>query len=357
MAATLHGRRAVLPRHRALLHRSHQHFGRDNSARTPIRLRLRRARTRALRRVLGILVDAARRRMDGGSIRRSSRAGRRRRHLVARNFRHANRCRRIVLRAARRTRSARPRRGRQLPVDSQPDQSLDAAVGARARFVRELQRHVRRNHPGAERESADHQGLRMARAVLHFGRARFAVGRRMVVHRRRPPRDFVARDHARTRVDHVDAHRRAARHASTVGGNRTRAGRLGNRRRAFLQQLRIQHPAALDAHLSASHLQRAARARRRLFDHSMDRDVLRNKFLGLAGRHSDRARPLRRHGAQVDADRGLRARRNLSDDGARRSFSGDRSRTADARGLVQRHRLRGVRRQSSRRRARPTPAS
>ena len=199
MAATLHGRRAVLSRHRALLHRSHQHLGRDNPARPPIRLRLRRARTRAVRGVLGIPVDATRRRMDGGSIRRPSRAGRRRRDLVARDFRHADRGRRVIFRAARRARAARPRRGRQLSLDSQPDRALDAAVGARARVVGKLQRHVRRHGPGAERESADHQGVRMARAVLHFWRARPGVGRSLDVRRRRPARDFVAHDPARTR--------------------------------------------------------------------------------------------------------------------------------------------------------------
>ena len=167
--------------------------------------------------------------------------------------------------------SARPRRGRQLPLDSQPHQSLDAAVGARARLVGQLQRHVRRHNPGAEREPADYQGLRMARAVLHFRRARPGVGRRVDVPRRRPARDLVAHHPRRADVDHFDAHRRAARDARAVGRNRARAGGLGDRRRALLQQLRLQHPAALDADLSASHLQRAARARRRLFDRPVDR--------------------------------------------------------------------------------------
>ena len=192
MAATLHCRRAVLSRHRTLLHRSHQHLGCDNPARTPVRLRLRGARTRVVGGILGILVDAASRRMDGRSIRRPSRAGRRRRHLVARDCRHTNRGRRIIRCAARRARVARTRRGRQLPLDSQPHQSLDAAVGARARAVGQLQRHVCRHNPGAEREPVDYQGLRMARAVLHFRRARSGVGRGLVVPRRRPARDFVA---------------------------------------------------------------------------------------------------------------------------------------------------------------------
>ncbi len=186
MAAALHGRRAVLSRHRALLHRSHQHLGRDNPAGAPIRLRLRRAGTRAVGRVLGLPVDAARRRMDGRSIRRPSRAGGRRRHLVDCDFRHADRRRRLIFRTARRSRTARSGRGRELPLDSQPDLALDAALRARARVVGELQRHVRRHSRGAQRESADHQGVRMARAVLHFRRARPRVGRSVAVCRRRP---------------------------------------------------------------------------------------------------------------------------------------------------------------------------
>ena len=186
MAPALYGRRAVLSRHRALLHRSHQHLGRDNPARAPIRLRLRRARTRAVRGVLGLPVDAAHRRMDGRSIRRPSRAGGRRRHLVACDFRHADRSRRLIFRIARRSRAARSWRGRELPVDSQPDLALDAALRARAGVVRELQRHVRRHSRGAQRESADHQGVRMARAVLHFRRARPGVGRSLAVCSGRP---------------------------------------------------------------------------------------------------------------------------------------------------------------------------
>ena len=127
MAAAIHGRRAVFSRHRALLHRPHQHLGRDNPDRAPIRLRLRRPGTRAIRRLLGISVDAADRRMDGRSVRRASRARRRCRDLVDRNFRYATCRRRDIFRPARRARAARPGRGRELPVDSQPHRALDAA--------------------------------------------------------------------------------------------------------------------------------------------------------------------------------------------------------------------------------------
>ena len=105
------------------------------------------------------------------------------------------------------------------------------------------------------------------------------------------PETSIAHQRRRTRIDHVVAHGRAARDPGAVGGNRARESGMGDRRRAFLQQLRIQHPAALDADLSASHLQRAAGTRRRVFDHSVDRDVLHDNFLGLAGRYPYRARP------------------------------------------------------------------
>ena len=49
-----------------------------------------------------------------------------------------------------------------------------------------------------------------------------------------------------------------ARDAGAVGSDRARAGSLGDRRRALLQQLRLQYPAAVAAYISASHVRRAA---------------------------------------------------------------------------------------------------
>ncbi len=183
MAPALHRRRAVLSRHRALLHRSDKHLRRDNSARPRVRLRLRGARRRTVGDFLGLPLDSTRRRMDGRSLRRASRAGGGRRGLVARYLHHAAGRGREFLGAARDARAPRPWRGSQFSLDTQSDRALGATVRACASAFGELQRDVRRHDTRAERESAYHSRLRLAGAVLHLGRARRGLGRGLDVRR------------------------------------------------------------------------------------------------------------------------------------------------------------------------------
>ena len=145
---------------------------------------------------------------------------RRRRDLVARDFRLAARgSRRSFVALLADARAARPRRGSQFPLDSQPDLALDAAVGARASAVGQLQRDVRRHSPGAEREPVDHSRPSVGRALFYIsGALGRAVGRGLDVGRGRRPGDFErASRQAELTSDHFDANRRAARDPRAVG--------------------------------------------------------------------------------------------------------------------------------------------
>src|SRR5271154_1149397 len=104
----------------------------------------------------------------------------------------------------------------------------------------------------------------MVGALLLLRRAWGALAHVLVSLRVERSGGVVANRRDRARTDSCGPYRRAARRRDTVAGDRTRTRDVGDYNRALLHQRRLQHPAALDANVSASYVRRAAEMGRQL---------------------------------------------------------------------------------------------